>query len=129
MFEHQGNQDLNPAAANKGKGCGTGWMAPGGKPIVNTGVCACGNPMQHWLTSKNNSYKGLRIINSTSNLKLVHYDDDVGFYELFDLNADPYELHNVAGTPGMQRSFDEMSARLLSLRGCGAGTNATVRCP
>eukprot|EP01045_Picozoa_sp_COSAG04_P008408 COSAG04_NODE_464_length_13939_cov_11.061922_16_plen_74_part_01 len=38
------------------------------------------------VSSKNNTYKGLRYLNATHNYKLVRYDDDVNFEELFDLS-------------------------------------------
>ena len=48
------------------------------------------------------------------------------FVELFDLSADPHELHNIAASAPAQQ-LAQLQARLLELRGCAA--NATVTCP
>lgn len=84
--------------------------------------------MQHWISSKNNTYKGLRYFNSTHNFKLVQYDDDVNFEELFDLSKDPHELQNVIQV-APKSLVEEMRDRLATLRSCGFASNSTGPCP
>ena len=128
LFEHEGN-DIKPFAGKDAGHCTLNWLRPdGGAPSNPTvhGLCSCGNPMQHWISSKNNSYKGLRIINATLNLKLIQYDDDVNFVEMFDIAVDKHEMHNVFRTaPKSQVAY--LLSRLAELRGCGA--NSSVQCP
>lgn len=122
LFEHEGG-DIKPFVGAAANTCGTKWLQPdGGAPTNPTvhGLCSCGNPMQHWISARNNTYKGLRILNATTNYKLVRYDDTVAFHELFDLNADPHELVNIFDS-APKGLVDYMQARLEDLRACGVG--------
>ena len=47
--------------------------------------------------------------------KYIQYADLVGMDELYDLQADPYELENIAGTPEAQSVLAEMRAELARL--------------
>merc|ERR1712070_393653 len=57
------------------------------------------HPLDDW----SNTYIGVTFRNGTHHLKYAEYDpygkqsdfSSVYFYELFDLDADPYELHNI----------------------------------
>ena len=54
----------------------------------------------------------------------VDFQGDVRDKELYDLEADPYELENLAGTmPELQA---ELSARLQDLRRCAGGSCRTA---
>jgi len=52
------------------------------------------------------SFSGLR----TGRWKYLRYDN--GEQELYDLEADPYELQNLAGRPEMAPLIDDLHARL-----------------
>ena len=91
--------------------------------IENALLCA-----EHWISSKNNTYKGLRYLNSTHNFKLVRYDDSINFEELFDLSSDPHEIRNIIGK-APKSLVNEMRDRLAMLRGCGLLPTSTVPCP
>ena len=62
--------------------------------------------LEHYIDMPNNTYIGVRLINSTHNfLYAEFYDgvDEVSFlspleYELFDVTKDPYQLVNIYGT-------------------------------
>ena len=62
--------------------------------------------LEHYIDMPNNTYIGVRLINSTHNfLYAEFYDgvDEVSFlspleYELFDVAKDPYQLVNIYGT-------------------------------
>ena len=74
-----------------------------------------------------NSFRGLRVINQTVDLSYFefvdcHWDWDGErkpvFYELFDLKADPHQLHNLYGTwTGAVPA--ELHQRLVTAFGCG----------
>jgi arylsulfatase A-like enzyme len=54
----------------------------------------------------------------TQRYKLVHfYEPDVDYWELFDLEKDPRELHSVYGEPGYAAAQKSLRADLLKLRG------------
>lgn len=125
LFEHEGN-NIQPFRGSDANHCTLRWMLPtGGAPENPTvpGLCSCGNPMQHWISSSNNTYKGLRVRNASMDYKLVRYDDAVDFHELFDLNTDPHELKNVISS-APRDVVGYMQARLAELRGCGANSGA-----
>ncbi len=44
--------------------------------------------------------------------KLIHYYNDIDAWELFDLQTDPYEMHNLYGAPGMEKVTESMKAKL-----------------
>jgi arylsulfatase A-like enzyme len=59
----------------------------------------------------------------TSRFKYV--ENGTGEIELYDLDADPYELTNVAGDPAYAAARAALGSRLATLRGCaGAGCRA-----
>ncbi|MDE5800072.1 MAG: DUF4976 domain-containing protein, partial [Paramuribaculum sp.] len=40
--------------------------------------------------------------------KLMHFYNDIDQWELYDLEADPTEMHNLFGTPGMEQVTADM---------------------
>jgi arylsulfatase A-like enzyme len=63
------------------------------------------------LTTAIPTFYGVR----TEDWKYVEYD--TGERELYDLKADPYELHNLAGQPGHDEIIASLRARLQDLKG------------
>jgi N-acetylglucosamine-6-sulfatase len=61
----------------------------------------------------------------TQRWKYVEYESRER--ELYDLQADPYELENLAGT--MPEVEDELSVRLETLKGCVAETCRSAEGP
>lgn len=53
---------------------------------------------------------------STSQYKLIHFYDDVDVWELYDLESDPHELHNIYGQPGTQEIVKELKEKLHALQ-------------
>ena len=52
-------------------------------------------------------------------LKSINYitdDADIDYYELYDIKADPNEMHNLYGKPGMQKVEKEMKKILATYR-------------
>ena len=72
--------------------------------------------LEHYIDMPNNTYIGVRLINSTHNfLYAEFYDgvDEVSFltpleYELFDVTKDPYQLTNIYGTAGTEDLTKEL---------------------
>lgn len=87
--------------------------------------------MDHWISSVNNTFKGLRVMDAAANLdlKFVQYDDNVNFRELFNLTADPHELVNLARVPAMAPVVERLAERLARLRNCSAAGEDTEECP
>ena len=53
----------------------------------------------------------------TDRYKLIHfYGHDVNTWELFDLQNDPHELHNLYGQPGMEKLQQQLHRRLEELQ-------------
>lgn len=52
----------------------------------------------------------------TNRYKLIHFYNDIDEWELFDLKADPNELHNVYNKPGNQIIIQKLKAQLLQLQ-------------
>lgn len=52
----------------------------------------------------------------TKRYKLIHFWEEPQSYELFDLQADPGEVRNVANDPRYKNVFDELKGRLEQLR-------------
>ena len=53
----------------------------------------------------------------TDRYKLIHfYGHDVNAWELFDLKADPHEMHNLYGQPGMEKVQKQLHRRLEELQ-------------
>ena len=51
----------------------------------------------------------------TARWKLIRYHQ-FDEWELFDLEADPHELTNLHGTPGMEERTRDLKRRLMQLR-------------
>ena len=45
--------------------------------------------------SKNNTYNCLRTLSDEENLLLCQFEDDVAYQELYNLQEDPHQLHNL----------------------------------
>ena len=96
---------------------------------VDSGV-PCLDMSQSHSDVSNNTFIGLRIINSTHDLTYAEYTDvrdwdfdHVYFRELYDLRTDPYQLHNLyPGTPADTRQ--ELHEMLRKEFSC-AGTNCS----
>jgi len=52
----------------------------------------------------------------TNKYKLIHYYYDIDEWELFDLEADPYEMNNLADNPDFSTVLSEMKTELQRLR-------------
>lgn len=52
----------------------------------------------------------------TDRYKLIHFYNDIDVWELYDLEADPSELHNVYGQPGYEEVTRQMHAELDKLQ-------------
>lgn len=77
--------------------------------------------------ASNNTYNCVRIITDTTNLEYCEFLDDVGFLEFYDLNDDPYQLHNTAYTTANSSAFDGYSAQIKVLKACqGASCNTLM---
>ena len=48
--------------------------------------------------------------------KLIHFYDDIDQWELYDLQADPKEMHNCYGQPGYEEATQRMMAKLKELQ-------------
>ncbi|MDE7389100.1 MAG: sulfatase, partial [Muribaculaceae bacterium] len=53
---------------------------------------------------------------ATDRYKLIHFYNDIDTWELYDLQSDPHEMHNLYGTPGMEEVTAEMMERLQRAR-------------
>jgi arylsulfatase A-like enzyme len=53
----------------------------------------------------------------TSRWKLIHYVDLDAMDELYDLRDDPFEMKNVIGMPGTQKTFERLSNEITRLAG------------
>jgi N-acetylglucosamine-6-sulfatase len=83
----------------------------------------------HYVDILNNTYIGLRVVNATHNLGYFEFFQEpkgefpvseVYFRELFDLNVDPFEIHNLAFEPNAttQALIDKLSEQLHDQYGC-----------
>ncbi len=61
-------------------------------------------------TSENRCFEYLKSINYITD------DADIDYYELYDIQVDPNELHNLYGKPGMQKGEKEMKKLLATYR-------------
>lgn len=52
----------------------------------------------------------------TDRYKLIHFYNDIDVWELYDLQEDPAELHNLYGQPAYEQVVKEMKAELLRLQ-------------
>lgn len=53
----------------------------------------------------------------TDRWKLIHFYNDIDVWELYDLQSDPHELHNLYGQPGYEPVAEQMRAELKRLQG------------
>ena len=52
----------------------------------------------------------------TETHKLIHFYNDIDVWELYDLTADPTEMHNIYGQPGTEEVTATLKAELLKLQ-------------
>ena len=52
----------------------------------------------------------------TERYKLMHFYNDIDVWELYDLQTDPNELHNLYGQPGMEKVTKQLMKRLKQLQ-------------
>ena len=52
----------------------------------------------------------------TSQYKLIHFYRDIDQWELYDLKADPTEMHNLYGDPKYRKIQKQMHRRLRQLQ-------------
>ena len=52
----------------------------------------------------------------TETHKLIHFYNDIDQWELYDLTADPAEMHNIYGAPGTEEITESLKAELLRLQ-------------
>lgn len=52
----------------------------------------------------------------TERYKLIHFYNDIDTWELYDLQNDPTEMHNIYGNPDMQEVITDLKAQLLQLQ-------------
>ena len=55
-------------------------------------------------------------IRSSDGWKLVHFYNDINCWELYDLNSDPNELHNLYGMEGYETKTQELRDELIRLQ-------------
>ena len=46
----------------------------------------------------------------------MHFYNDIDVWELYDLQTDPNELHNLYGQPGMEKVTKQLMKRLKQLQ-------------
>lgn len=52
----------------------------------------------------------------TDRYKLIHFYNDIDKWELYDLENDPHELHNLYGQPGMEKVTKQLRRELKKLQ-------------
>lgn len=52
----------------------------------------------------------------TERHKLIHFYNDIDVWELYDLQEDPSEMHNIYGNPGTEQLTDDLKMRLRILQ-------------
>ena len=52
----------------------------------------------------------------TERYKLIHFYNDIDTWELYDLQNDPHELHNLYGQPGMEKVTKQLRRELKRLQ-------------
>ncbi len=89
----------------------------------------------HATDSGNNTHRAIRIVNATHNLLFAEFTDDktdydferVEFRELFDVNADPNELHNLC-VPAAQPRCVVHAASTLDVGALSSMLHAAYAC-
>ena len=87
--------------------------------------------------SKNNTYNCLRTLSDEENLLLCQFEDDVAYQELYNLQEDPHQLHNLydSRSRSMQQEFIDFETKsddlqkLISCQGyqeCNLETQITT---
>ncbi|KAL2809390.1 alkaline-phosphatase-like protein [Aspergillus granulosus] len=77
------------------------------------------NPADNTNRLANNTYKSTRIVSKSHNLFYAVWC--TGDHELYDLNDDPYQMHNIY-TKASQNLLDRLDGLLLVLKSCGGRT-------
>lgn len=52
----------------------------------------------------------------TERYKLIHFYNDIDTWELYDLQNDPHELHNLYGQPGTEKVTKQLRRELKRLQ-------------
>ena len=52
----------------------------------------------------------------TERYKLIHFYNDIDEWELYDLQEDPTEMHNLYGQPGYEQVTEDLRAELKKLQ-------------
>ena len=52
----------------------------------------------------------------TERYKLIHFYNDIDEWELYDLQEDPTEMHNLYGKPGYEKITEDLKAELVKLQ-------------
>ena len=52
----------------------------------------------------------------TADFKLIHFYNDINWWELYDLQADPSEMHNLYGQPEYESVVKELKEEMLKLQ-------------
>ena len=66
------------------------------------------NPAEHMVKR----HYGVR----TDRYKLIHFYNDIDTWELYDLQSDPHEMHNLYGQKEYEAVVDELKAEMLKLQ-------------
>jgi hypothetical protein len=98
-------------------------------------------PQRHPVDATTNSHTSLRIMNDTHNLLYAefvnvtdplswNFTDDIQFTALYDLNADPWQLHNVYSA-APQPMKDQLRIELMHAQSCKkqTGSGEAPACP
>ena len=52
----------------------------------------------------------------TDRYKLIHFYNDIDMWELYDLQSDPMEMHNIYNEPGNEALIDSLKTELNKLQ-------------
>lgn len=55
-------------------------------------------------------------VSTSDGWKLIHFYNDINTWELYDLNNDPSELHNIYGKPGTEKVTRRLMKELIKLQ-------------